>query len=630
MNRLTVVIGMVVILTLGVYGRHLPEEFAGWDFDAYHAVIYATDPLGMGRTLIADFAGRIVPGYYAPVSSISLMLDKYFTGATAPSPAVTASINLVIHCINGILLLMLLRVLGAGEAFCGIAVFLFLLHPIQVESVIWFAQRKTVLGAMFCLLSWISFLSFRRTGSRAAYAFSLVAFALGMLSKPTYVCLPALLLATEIFLPQDTPLSGNAGASDGKQAGLEKGRLSRMVRLAIRLAPYAALSLGCAAIAMATEPSASITLPLYERPFIAAAALWFYVGKLLVPLNLTVIYPRWHIDVFSWIWWAPLVALLVVGLMLWVFRHRLGRRTFWAMSIFLIPLGPAIGFFKFGHQMHSFVSNQFLYFSMIGAACLPALAADRYLPRLSVPLRYALVVAAVTYAVFLVVQTGNRAAVWNNTYTLWTNNSLHNPGFATGPVLIAAWELERGNLREAETYVKKALEIDPKNALAYTNLGLIRKKQGNNAQAEQFFRQALKENSRLTVAVNNLARVLDAEGRLPEAVDLYRAALSQKPDFPPVLINLGDALVRLNRIDEAIAVYTRLVTIGSGSAAVHNMLGVLYMMKGNGEQGIRQFREALRLDPGHREAGVNLDHAVREMSATKEGSGRSRPRSGTP
>lgn len=630
MNRLTVVTGMIVILTIAVYGSHLPSEYAGWDFDAYQAVISATDPLGIGRSLLTDFGGRIVPGYYAPVSSISLMMDKYFTGATAASPAVTASINLVIHCINGVLLLVLLRALGAGRIFCGIAVFLFLLHPVQVESVIWFAQRKTLLGAMFCLLSWITFLSFRRSGSRASYVFSLFAFALGMLSKPTYVCLPALLLATEILLPNDRALSGNPATCDGRQILSENGRLPWMVHLAMRLAPYGALSLGCAVIAMATEPSASIVLPWYQRPFIAAAALWFYVGKLLLPSNLTVVYPRWHVEVSSWMWWVPLVALLAAGGLMWVSRDRLGRRVFWAVSIFLIPLIPAIGFFKFGHQTHSFVANQFLYFSMIGAACLPALAADRYLLGLSAPSRYALIAAAVTYGVFLVVQTGHRAAVWNNTYTLWTDNSLHNPDFATGPVLIGAWELERGNLGEAELYVKKALELDPKNALAYCNLGLIRKRQGNNIQAETCFRRALKENPRLTVAVNNLARVLDAEGRLPEAVDLYREALSQKPGFPPVLINLGDALVRLNRIEEAIAVYRRLVTIGSGSAAIHNMLGVLYMMKGDGEQGIRQFKEALRLDPGYRDARMNLNHAAREMSSTKEGPGTSRPRSGTP
>lgn len=618
MNRLTAVIGVIGIATLAVYCSRLPEEFARWDFEAYRAVIYSIDPIAMSLNLMKDFTGRIVSGYYAPVSSISLMLDKFLAGSKIPAAATTASVNIVIHCINGVLLFVLLRILRAGPTFCGVAVFIFLLHPVQVESVMWFAQRKTVLGAMFCLLSWISFLYFRRTGSKAQYVLSLLAFELGMLSKPTYLCLPALLFVTEILLPQDSYLGVNAGETNGLQDTTEKRGYPWLLRLLVQLVPYCILSLGCAALAMATEPTASIVLPWYQRPFIAAAALWFYVGKLLVPLHLMVVYPRWHVDVSSWVWWVPLVGFCAAGALLWVFRNRVGRRTLWAMSIFLIPLVPAIGFFKFGHQVHSFVAHQFLYFSMIGAACLAAEAVEGCRHSLSGALKYAFIAAGVAYCAFLVFQTGNRAAVWNNTYTLWTDNSRYNPTFVAAPLFIGVWHLERGNLPEAERYARRALELDPKYAQAYNNLGLIRKKQGNYVEAEHFFRRALAEKPNLTVAVNNLARVLDAGGRLPEALELYRKAVRQKPDFPPVLLNLADALVRLNRTDEAIEVCERLVSIGSGSAAIHNMLGVLYMRKGERERGIRHFRAAVGIDPGYREARMNLDNALKEVSDTNE------------
>lgn len=616
MKRLVAVIGLVVTVTLILYGLNLPDEFAEWDFNAYRAVIYAGDPLSMGRHLVADFGGRIVPGYYAPVSSISLMMDKYLTGEAVPNPKITAFVNILLHCINGILLFALLRVLKAGETFCGIAVVVFLIHPIQVESVIWFAQRKTVLGAMFCFLSWISFLAFRRNGSKALYGLSLVAFGLGVLSKPTYICLPALLFATEILLTHDKALAENTcTTTDGKESSeIQYGQgLSPLV---IQLVPYFALALGCAAATVMTEPTASVPLPWYERPFIAAAALWFYFGKLVLPFSLTVVYPRWQIDLSSWIWWALLAGIIATGALLWKFRNQLGRRVLWAIVVFLIPLVPAIGFFKFGHQVHSFVGNQFLYFSMIGVACLSAQAFEYCLPRLSPPLKYVIIGAGIAFCGLLLFQTEHRAGIWNNTYTLWVDNSKYNPDFAEGPLLIGAWQLERGNLQEAEEYSRKALKIDPKNALAYNNLGLVKKKQGNNADAERYFRRALEENSRLIVALNNLARVFDATGRLAEAVNLYEEALRQKPDFPPVLFNLADALFRLNRIDDATEAYSRLVHIGSGSAAVHNMLGVLLMMRGEREQGIVQFGKALVIDPNYREARMNLESAIQETSKT--------------
>jgi len=337
---------------------------------------------------------------------------------------------------------------------------------------------------------------------------------------------------------------------------------------------------------------------------------------------LTVVYPRWQIDISSWLWWIPLFAFAAASVLVVRLRSRMGNRSLWALAMFLIPLIPAIGIFKFGHQVHSFVANHFLYFSMIGAGCTLALTPERCLALLAAPVRQVLIVLGVGYLALCAAQTGNRVQMWNDTYTLWRDNLHHNPGSLQAHLILGKVELDRGHWQQAEDHFQQGLQLDPRNAIAQNNLGLIRKMQGNYSQAEELYRRAMKESPLLTEAVNNLARVLDATGRTPEAIDLYRAALEQKPDFPPVLMNLADALVRSNRIEEGIAVYSRAVQIGAGSADVHNNLGVLYLMRGQPENGIRHFRAALAINSNLMDARTNLDNALKEVAGSASHPGR--------
>jgi tetratricopeptide (TPR) repeat protein len=619
MKRQAALLSLMVALTLAVYARDLPKGFADWDLRAYQTVINATNPIAMSKRLFTDFQGRIVPGYYAPISSISLMLDKYLVASTVPSPPVTAFVNLAIHCINGILLFALLRSFGARVAFSGIAVFVFLLHPVQVAGVMWFAQRKTVLGGMLCLLSWLSFMTFRRRGSHFYYLSSLLAYELSLLAKPAYVFFPVVLLASEIVLPKDSGLCPvtNSTGEKGDDVIAWLSQVLRRPHVFLELTPYLVLSMGSALLAMGTEHTETVLLPWTERPFVVAAAFWFYVGKILAPLNLTALYPRWQIHI-SWLsWWIYLFALAAAGALVARFRRRIGRRALWGLVVLLAPLIPAIGIFKFGYQVHSFVASHFLYFSMIGAGCILALAAERCLAVLGTPLKQAFVLLGLGYLAFFVIQTGNRVQVWNNTYTLWHDNLRHNPASVRAHLVLGELEIDRGHLQQAENYFLQALKLDPRNAVAHSNLGLIRKVQGNYSQAEQLYRRALAESPRMIEALNNLARLLDATGRAPEAIDLYRAALEQRPDLPPVLMNLADALVRSNRIEEGIAVYSRLVKIGAGSAEVHNNLGVLYLMTGQPEEGIRHFRAALAIDSKFSDAWTNLTNALKETAGNK-------------
>ena len=200
MKKQIAVIFLIITLVLAIYLPNIEQSFINWDFQAYERVFYSDKPIQTTWRLLTDFQGQLVGGYYAPFCSISLLWDKYVVGSEIPDARVTRSINLVIHCINGILLFYLMRGVGASSAVCVVTMFIFLVHPMQVASILWEVQRKTVLGGLFYFVSYLTYLHYRRSGSVGYYAICLSIFAVSLLTKPTAVTLPLALFLTEMLI----------------------------------------------------------------------------------------------------------------------------------------------------------------------------------------------------------------------------------------------------------------------------------------------------------------------------------------------------------------------------------------------------------------------------------------------
>ena len=164
-----VLIAALVGITLTLYIPCIGNSFVDWDLEAYKPVLFTTDYRGTAWELITDLRGRVVSGYYAPLSSLSLMTDKWLVGSTVPVPRVTLLINLLIHCLNGVIVFALIRRLGIGSLIAAMATFVFLLHPIQVPSVLWFAQRKGLLAGTCYLAAYFAYVHHRQSHGSTAY-----------------------------------------------------------------------------------------------------------------------------------------------------------------------------------------------------------------------------------------------------------------------------------------------------------------------------------------------------------------------------------------------------------------------------------------------------------------------------
>jgi Tfp pilus assembly protein PilF len=595
--------------TAAVLGANLGDSYQMWDLTAYQPVIYAADPWRMAIELMRDLEGRIVPGYYAPLSSISLMLDKFLVGSAEPVPKATLMVNIGLHCLNGALVFALLRILGAALWAALIATFLFLLHPVQASSVLWFAQRKGLLSALCYLLSFIAYVKYMQTGRRAHYFCSLLLFPIGLLNKPTIAILPLALGFTELVLGWGALARASASGDIDRPAELvfERGDVRAETSdfaawfkwakaTAIRLAPFFAVAAGFALIALRSEGQVSgVGIPLRHTPFIASSAIWFYVGKILAPVGLCPFYPLWEIDLSIPAWWVSAVSLAVAILGIIVFRRRIGPSLVWALGNFVIPLLPAIGFVKFAFFELSYVGDHFLYIAMMAASYAVAMgicAAVRYAP---VVVRYGVMIIAGTYLLFLAAETHSYTLVWKNSENLWLRNLACNPeSIRAHNFLGHAW-LDSGKSDAAAVQFARALELTKRLAAAKRKEAEMLDAAGLKDRAADRRGKAESYDKAAAPAHYNLGNALLHSKKYSEAITHYEESLRLRPGFFKALQNAGAARLLMGNLAEAERYFRLAIEVGPTNADVHYSLGVALKLSGREQEAERFFKSAEEL-----------------------------------
>jgi hypothetical protein len=289
---------LLVVIGLAVYLPSLRNGFV-WDDDSFltkNALIKAPD--GLARFWFSTQATD-----YWPVTSTSLWLEWRLWGMHAAGYHAT---NLALHLAEALLLWSILRRMRVPGAY--LAALLFAVHPVNVESVAWIAQRKNLVAMLFYLLAIFGFLrsGWISPGARKwglAYVLSLLAFLLALLSKGSVAPLPFVLL--------------------GLIAWQRRPRGSDLVGLA----PFFGISATLVAVNVWFQTHGTHEIIRQadgiQRLLGAAAAVWFYLWKALIPVDLIFVYPQWHISASDWRWWGPLMAAMALTLWLGA-KARLG------------------------------------------------------------------------------------------------------------------------------------------------------------------------------------------------------------------------------------------------------------------------------------------------------------------
>ena len=602
-------------LALLVVVSYFPALQGGFVWDD---VIFAEEPVihspGGLRSIWFAPADIKNEGHYWPLVYSSFWLEHKLWGLR---PAGYHAVNIFLHLLNCLLLWRLLLRLRVPGAVLIAAVFA--VHPLHVESVAWIIERKDVLSALFYLgavLVWVRFVEAPRAGS---YLLAVVLFTAGLLSKSVVVTLPLALLLWHWW---------------------QRGGVRRLDLL--RLAPLAVIGAVVTAADLAFYRGREVLelgYTLAERALIAGRALWFYAGKLLWPVELAVIYPRWEIEAASPAGWGYVAAAAGLALLLWLGRKRLGRGPLAGALYFALTLGPVLGFVDYGYMQFSFVADRFQYLAgigvlavLIGAAAhavgkLPAGGPDaagmRYasVMRYAAGLRYGAWGLAAAALLLLATLTWRQAGIYRDEVALFSHVVALNPEARDAHLNLGSALFEAERFDEGLAASRIAVEQRPDSAGALANVGRALVYFERFTEAEEHLRRAVVLDPRNTTAHQNLAEALRKQGRYAAAVESYRAVLAIDAGFALAYAGMGLALFEARRYAETLAALEQALALQPELAAPGTLplfMGRAARELGRLDAAAGHFQRAVELDPGNVEPILDLATLRRGQQRDRE------------
>ncbi len=489
-------------------------------------------------------------------------------------------INVMLHALASLVMWRVLRRLKVRGAWFAAAIFA--VHPVTAASVAWISETKNTLSLLWFALSMLCYLRFDEDPARRRwYVASVLAFLAALLAKTSVVMMPVVLL----------------GATWWRHRRIDR-------RDVMRTLPYWALSLvlGLVTVWFQHQPAlggTTLLRPEGAASRVAAAAwcVWFYLYKALVPIRLSMIYPRWDVDPAQWVAWLPLAFLATAGGLTW--RHR--RPLALALGYYVLVLLPVLGLVAMSFHQHSLVSDHLQYIALIA----PAAAVAALLNRLPMGTAAGVVVLAI-----LSLLTWHHAGHFQNQQTLWSHTLRLNPDAVAAHNNLGLSWAKRDRHTEALVHYREALRRRADFAPTYSNMALSLEALGQPDQAMEALRTCLELYPRAWRAHYNLANMLRNAGRPDQAVIRYRLALKHHPDYVEAHINLANVLYAQGRFDQAWAHYQAALRWEPDAADVHFNLANAYRLVGRYDLAIRHYRLALQTAPEHVDAHMNLAIAL--------------------
>lgn len=444
----------LVLSVLLVYGGVSGCGFLRWDDNIYVTENPHVNTGVTGKNIAWAFA-ETGTFYWHPLAWFSHMLDCQIFGLT---PGPHHLVNLLLHLINTVLLFLLLYK-ATGALWRGsLVAALFALHPLNVETVAWISERKSLLSALFSLLTIAAYGWYVKRPSAQRYVATAGLFLLALMSKPMALTLPLVLLMLDYW-----PL-----ARFGETPSL---RLA--LRLGLEKLPLLLMSAGSAALTIFGQFSAnamsSLTrIPLGMRLEQALVSYFVYLRKLFWPSDLAAFYP-YHPHWISWSIVAAATTLLIGFAALFVYARRAPYLLFgWAL--FVVTLLPVSGIVQAGRVV---IADRFAYIPAIGIfIALVWLCGDlveRYSLKPAIP-------AAISVTILLALAATARDYVhyWENGVTLFTHAAAvdQTPDSMMEDMIADALVADH-KIDAALAHYQRACELEPHFDLCHYNIAEI-------------------------------------------------------------------------------------------------------------------------------------------------------------
>ena len=561
-------------------------------------------------------------GHWHPLTWLSLMLDHSLFGL---NPAGYHLVNLLFHVLNTVLLFLVLRRMTKATWPCAFVAALFAIHPLHVESVAWVVERKDVLSTFFWMLTMGAYSYYVEQKTVQRYAFVVLFFILGLMSKPMLVTLPFVLLLldfwplqrfTEAIPAPRIPaaeirpeISGKKKKNRKKEAekaamavkavevtkpAVPEFKWSLIYPLLLEKVPLFVLAVLSSIVTYLAAHSSGTAASLDDlTPAVrignALVSYVVYIGKMIVPVNLAVLYPHpGNVVVWQVI---GSVILLITATSFVICQAKklpyLATGWFWYLGTLL----PVIGIIQVGIQS---MADRYTYISLIGLFIIIAWGIPELLKNWKHRQEILAALSVLSLLVFSVI-TWNQAGYWKNSITLFDHvlNVTGNNWLINNNRGLAYKNL--GDYPQAIKDFDEAIRIKPEYAEAYYNRGLAHKALGNAGQAIADYSRAIRIKPNMAEAYNNRGNAYGESGDCNLALMDFNAALEIRPSYADAYMNRGNAYICLGNYQQAIDDYGRAIEQKPDYAASYYNRAVAYSKMGNGKLAILDLKTAAGL-----------------------------------
>ena len=543
---------VLVAGTLAIYNAVNQNGFVNYDDDVYVTANRHVQG-GLHWSTIRWAFTTFDAANWHPLTWISHALDYQLFKL---NPAGHHYTSVLLHCANVVLLFLLLVEATQRMWPSLIAAAMFAVHPLNVESVAWAAERKNVLSMLFLLLALWAYQRYALKPSIARYGAVFLLFACGLMAKPQVITLPFLLLLWD-YWPLGRLQFGSPQASAARDRGRSPGWLI------LEKVPLLMLSAASAIVTLAAQHAGGAVRTAVEYPATvrienAIGAYFDYVGRLLWPLRLAPMYP--HPGDSLRAWQISVAALFVITVTVLVINFREKRYLVVGWLWFLGALVPMIGLVQVGQQA---TADRYMYLPMMGLLLMLCWGLADWAGERKGRIVGLSATAAISLAA-LGALTYRQVGFWHDSEALWTHAASVTKDNYVAHVNLGETFLNQERTEEAAAHFRAAVQIRPGDSAAHLNLGTCERRQKNYAPALQEDQTVLRltsDKGLRTYALVNLGSDYRHLKDYSRAKESYGAALQVNPETARAFIGLGLLAEKTGAFDEAVKNYSRAVEL---------------------------------------------------------------------
>lgn len=608
-------IGIIAVVTLFSFSPAFKNSFISWDDDRS---VFENRNLSkpIPEAAVYYFQPNYVLGNYIPLTMITYALTYRIAGIDPPT---FHTVNILIHLANVLLVFWFIYLIsGKKPLVAGIVSLFFGIHPMHVESAAWVSELKDVLYGFFFIAGLIAYCKYlERKGhlpdtedgmskikeptpsdKQSSYrliGLTMIFFMLSTLSKPAAIVFPLVLLLLDFYYKRKF----------NKWAWIEK-------------LPFFVISVIFGIIAIKAQRSENLIVdyyPVSQRLFFASYAFLSYIGKLFLPINLSIFYPYPNVigGHLPYVYYAA--PLIVIALFYGVYRTlRYTRLIAFGFLFFFAGLILVLQFLSVGIAI---MADRYTYIPYVGLLFIIAMGFDKLYrtdkPKLK-PYRSVAVITMISFALTCSYLTQARCAVWENDDSVYTD--LVNK-FPEDPVALNSKGyllFEQGRFDESLNLLTKAIQVKPDFKKAYINLINVYLELKDYGNATKITDSVLKQAPADFNLLTTKGYLLSMRQDYPEAIRFYKKSIQLKSDNIAGYIRMADTYLQLKDYNNSVLTLAAALKYDPNNYFLLNNEGYSLQLMGKYTEAIEYFKSALKVRPGDATASVNLSNCYRAIN----------------